>query len=470
MLLIGLLSAVLSTTAAAQSPSVPEAAVSSAPANGTDGHGTKLDLELLEKLDEAEALYDEAVLKLRDGDSEGGKAALRKCFGLMASSIEDGDLSAELRDDLLNMMEKIRTWERGETAIEAPSELDIPAEELASAATAQFLAPSPKRRKHIIPIDPENPVTKKYVEFYTSRRKESVEQALGRSGRYRKLIESALAKAGLPKELFYLVMAESEYKLNAMSRAGAAGLWQFMPFTGRKYGLEVSYWVDERFDPEKATRAAIRYLSDLHSWFKDWHLAMAAYNRGEGGIGRDLEFTRSTDFGTLSDRNGLPRETDHYVPKFMACVLVGENPEAYGLHPAYEEPEPYDEVPIERDLDLGVAAACAGTTREVLQKLNPTLRSWCTPKSRPGFKLRIPSGGKAAFLENLAKVKEWNPGPQLMRYTVRKGDNLGKLSRQFRTSVKNIVHLNNLHSAKFIRPGMVLKIQPGKGYGGKRKK
>ena len=462
MFLTGLLSAALAAAATAQH----EAVLSSAPANG---HAEKADLELLERLNEAETLYDDAVLKLRGGDSEGGGAALRKCFAIVASSIDDGDLSAEVRADLLNMLEKIRVWERADPAAEAPSELDLPAEEFESASTTPVLTAAPKRRKHIIPIDPENPITKKYIDFYTTRRRESVEQALARSGRYRKMIEAALAKAGLPKELFYLVMAESEYKLNAMSRAGAAGLWQFMPFTGRKYGLEVSYWVDERFDPEKATREAIRYLYDMHSWFKDWHLAMAAYNRGEGGIGRDLEFTRSTDFDTLSGRNGLPRETDSYVPKFMACVLIGENPEAYSLHPVYEEPEPYDEVPIERDLDLGVAATCAGTTREVMQRLNHTLRSWCTPKSRPGFKLRIPQGTKDAFLANLAKVKEWNPGPQLMRYTVRRGDNLGKISNQFRTTVKNIVHLNNLHSARFIRPGMVLKIQPGKGYYGKKK-
>ena len=284
------------------------------------------------------------------------------------------------------------------------------------------------------------------------------------------MILAELKKKGLPPELFYLVMVESEYKLDAVSPSGAAGLWQFMPGTARKYGLEVSYWVDERYDPVKSTRAAVQYLSDLYQWFGDWELALAAYNRGEGGIGRDLQFSRSTDFGSLAGRNALPQETHHYVPKFMACVMIGRNPGKYGLRPKYETPEAFDEVSLPRDLDLGVAAKCAGTTEGVLRRLNPELRSWCTPKDRPAFALRLPAGTKDAFSAELAKVTDWNPGPTMVRYRVKRGDSLGRIAKTYHTTVKAILETNKLRSARRITPGITLLIKPGRSSAAKPKR
>ncbi|MDE2314652.1 MAG: transglycosylase SLT domain-containing protein, partial [Elusimicrobia bacterium] len=307
-----------------------------------------------------------------------------------------------------------------------------------------------------------NPIVQRFIQIYTQRRPRSVEEALSRSGLYRDMILKALKKKGLPPQLLYLVMTESEFKYDALSRSGAAGLWQFMPGTARKYGLKVTYWNDERYLPEKETQAAVNYLYDLYQWFGDWDLALAAYNRGAGGLGQDMLESRSLSFSTLSHRDALPMQTHFYVPKFEACVLIGENPAKYGLHPHYETPEAYDTAVLPRALDLDIAARCAGTTMAVIRRLNPELRAWCTPKDAPNFALRIPWGTKDAFEAALAKVKDWNPGPTLIRYRVRPGDFLGRIARLHHTTVRSIIETNKIRHPRLIRPGMVLLIRPGR--------
>ena len=413
-------------------------------------------------LAEAESLYAKAVASFKEGKVYNARAQMKRAFALLVSLMDEDELPIEVHSDFLAMIEKIRAWEGRETSAESLGDLDVGAEELASTETGAV--PSAKPKTHVIRINPDNKITKKYIGIYTKKRPKSVEQALARSGRYRAMILKHLRRAKLPEELLWLVMVESEFKQKAISRSGAGGLWQFMPYTGRKFDLEVSYWVDERYDPEKATVAAIRYLTELHQWFGDWHLAMAAYNRGENGIGRDLKFSRSTDFAGLSKRGVLPGETHNYVPKFMACVLIGENPKRYGLNVEYDKPELFDTVDIKKPLDLKIAAKAAGVKEADIRRLNPSLRAWCTPKNSKSYALRIPKGIKASFLERLAKVKDWNPGPQLVKYKVRRGDYLGKIARKYRTSAKAIMRLNGIRNPKRLRIGMKLKIRPGKSF------
>lgn len=410
---------------------------------------------------QAQALYEEGAAALERGDEKGGRELVGRSFAALADSIEDARLAAELRSDVAGIADKIRAWDPAAAPAEEPGVLDASAEVLA----AEPPAPLPRAAaSSVFALDADNELTRKYIHLYTEKRKRGVEETLARSGRYRELIDRELKKAGLPPELFFLVMAESEYKLFARSHAGAAGLWQFMPFTARKYGLEVSFWIDERYDPEKATGAAIRYLSDLHRWFGDWHLAMAAYNRGENGLGRDLIATRSMNFDTTSRRGAMPLETRHYVPKVMACAFIGMDPAKYGLNPRYEEPLAYDAVALERDLSLEVAAQAAGVELEAIQRLNPQVRNWATPPNRPGFIFRVPKGSKESFLARLAEVADWNPGPSLLRYTVRKGDVLGRIAGRHRTTVKEIIALNEIRDPRRLRPGMVLKLKPGRGF------
>lgn len=399
-------------------------------------------------MDDAERRYAEAVRRFEAGDPEGGRAELKQAFDAVIENLDDDALPASLHAEFTAMLDKIRGWrspqEEGEAALGLDVSLDTGAARMAALA-----------------LDEDNPVVQKFIEIYAKGRPRTVEEALARSGRYRDMILGELKTKGLPAELLYLVMAESEYKYGAVSRSGAAGLWQFMPQTARKYGLEVSYWIDERFDPEKSTRAAARYLSDLYRWFGDWGLAIAAYNRGEGGLGRDMQSSRSADFDSLSGRKALPAETHQYVPKFTACALIGSDPAKYGLHPRYEKPEEYDTVSLPRDLDLGVAARCAGATETELRRLNPQLRAWCTPKNRPGFMLRLPQGATSLFAANLARTADWNPGPTMVRYRVRRGDSLSRIARLNRTTTRSILQTNKIQKARLIRPGMVLLIRPG---------
>lgn len=372
-------------------------------------------------------------------------------------------MAESLRPDFISSLEKARTYEGAPDPSERPGELDADSAQLAAVVPAA-VPDDVRRQKHGVPVNADDETVKRFIALYTKdNRRRAVEEALGRAERYRPMMEAALRRAKLPDELFWLVMTESEYKMKAVSGAGAAGLWQFMPATGRKYGLEVSYWVDERMDPEKATGAAVRYLKDLKEWFGDWHLALAGYNRGEGGVGRDMQFTRSTDFGTLSERGILPGETQNYVPKFMACVLLGENPGHYGLKPVAETPEPFETALVERDLDLEVAAKAAGTNLETIKRLNPELRAWCTPKGR-SYQLRIPAGSKDAFFANLAQVKDWNPGPKVLVHKVQKGEFLGKIAKKYRTTVRAIITHNELKNPKALRVGQVLRIPPGKAF------
>ncbi|MDE2491010.1 MAG: transglycosylase SLT domain-containing protein, partial [Elusimicrobia bacterium] len=431
----------------APDPSAPPA-LSSAPAASADQE-PDLDTEL----DRANDLYAEGLGLIRAGRAEEGRAKIKQAFGIIVDNLDDdASLPASLQLDFAAMLDKIRNWDILQPdESEAPGGLDVPDSALTGASAPGF---------EPIEIDTDNAIAQRFIQIYTKQRPRAVEDALARSGRYRAMIMSALKKRGMPPQLFYLVMTESEYEDDAVSPSGAAGLWQFMPGTARKYGLEVSYWVDERYDPVKATDAALHYLSDLYHWFGDWNLALAAYNRGEGGLGQDMKWSKSTTFGSLAGRDALPQQTHYYVPKFMACALIGSHPERFGLHPKYESPVEDDEVALPRQLDLSVAARCAGTTTAELHELNPELRAWATPKDRPGFILRLPQGTKTAFLAALAKVSDWTPGPTLVRYRVRRGDFLGRIARLNHTTVRSILLTNKIRNPRLLRPGTVLLIRP----------
>jgi membrane-bound lytic murein transglycosylase D len=161
------------------------------------------------------------------------------------------------------------------------------------------------------------------------------------------MIAGLLQEAGLPEELGYLVLIESSFLPNAVSPSGAAGLWQFVPQTARKYGLRINSWVDERRDPEKSTRAAMAYLKELHEHFGKWYLATAAYNAGQGTIKKAMKESGARDFWNLSDKSILKDETRDFVPKFVAATLIATNPQKYGFDLIdYDSPLDYEEVEV----------------------------------------------------------------------------------------------------------------------------
>ena len=416
---------------------------------------------LKQVIKEVESLYNQAVMAYEEGNINLAENLYKRALKKLAKSNLDAVLNYQLKEEYDNLFGKLdvllEEMERNSKSI-----LDVSKEEL---KRTENLEAEKIKGNYTIPVDIENSLVKKYIRLYTKgKRRKAIAEALERSGRYREMIFGVLEEYGLPRELVYLPVVESLYKVSAYSRARAVGLWQLMETPARNLGLAINYWIDERRDPEKSTRAALKFLKDLHAWFNDWHLALAAYNRGQRGIGSDLKFSKSVDFNQLVERKALPKETENFVPKFMACVIIGENYQDYGFSLNFEEPLNCDEVVLDKVIDLEVIAKCVGTKEAKIKQLNPALRAWCTPKNYPNFKLKLPPGTEERFLINIAKVKDLTPGRGFIRYKVRRGDILGRIARKYYTTVYAIKRDNKIRNINKIRRGQILIIRPGRKY------
>ena len=296
-----------------------------------------------------------------------------------------------------------------------------------------------------------------WVDFFTNRNREKFVPGLIRSGRYLPMIQRIFEEEGLPKDLGYMAHVESAYKVNAYSRAKAKGIFQFIAATGRRYGLRIDSWVDERSDPEKATRAATAYLKDLYGMFGDWYLAMAAYNAGEGKIQRAIDRTGKRDFWALASTRLLRNETVNYVPAILAATLISKDPKRFGFEFEPDPPVEYETIGVEGSVHLKVLARCAGTDLETMQKLNPALRRRQTP---PGAtEVRVPPGTGSATLAALADVPAADRAI-VARHVVEKGDTLGKLAKQYGVRSSEIQKANRMGKRTSLRPGESL-IVPG---------
>jgi membrane-bound lytic murein transglycosylase D len=306
-----------------------------------------------------------------------------------------------------------------------------------------------------------------YINYFSNRGRGTLEHALIRSGRYEDMIRRILQEEGVPQELIYLAQAESGFHPLAVSRAGARGMWQFMGSRAKGYGLERSWWVDDRQDPEKATRAAARHLKDLYTQFGDWYLAMAAYNSGPGTVQSAVKRTGYADFWELYRRNVLPRETRNYVPIIVAVTIMAKNPEQYGLDSVVKEkPVSYDTVKINYPIDLRLAAECVDVTTSDLLDLNPSLLRLTTPKDR-AFELHLPAGTADKFQTAVASI----PADKRVwwRYhKVQSGETLASIARTFHTTTKAIVEANDLNDTNLngdslpLETRLIIPIAPGK--------
>jgi membrane-bound lytic murein transglycosylase D len=296
-----------------------------------------------------------------------------------------------------------------------------------------------------------------WVDFFTNRHRDKFLPGLIRSGLYLPMIQRIFEEQGLPKDLAYMAHVESAYKVNAFSRAKAKGIFQFIAGTGRRYGLRIDNWVDERSDPEKATRAAAAYLKDLYAMFGDWYLALAAYNAGEGKIQRTLERTGQTDFWSLTSKRVLRNETVNYVPAILAATLISKDPRRFGFEFEPEPPLTYDTALVEGAVHLKVLARCAGTDIETMQRLNPALRRRQTP---PGItEVRVPPGTGTVMLASLADV----PSTERMaaeRHVVENGETLGGVARRYGVRPSAIQKANHMGKRTTLRPGELLLV-PG---------
>jgi len=292
------------------------------------------------------------------------------------------------------------------------------------------------------------------IELYQGRLREWFTEALARGGRYLPQIRATFAAEGIPQDLAYVALVESAFKTGALSRAKAKGVWQFMPATGKEYGLNRDWWIDERSSPEKATRAAAKYLKTLYQTFGDWPLALAAYNAGPGKVQRGLERYKANDYWALRRTRALRRETKNYVPMIHAAIVVAKAPEKYGFTYEPEAPLSFETVALQSAVDLRTISECAETTLDTVRLLNPELRRLATPVA---FALNVPEGKAATVKECLGKI----PPERRVRFrthVVARGQTLASIGRRYGVRAADIAQANALSADKRLGRGTELII------------
>lgn len=298
------------------------------------------------------------------------------------------------------------------------------------------------------------------IGMFSNNIKERFSLYLSRSGKYLEIMKEILRQKEVPENIVFLSLIESGFSPYAYSVAHAAGPWQFIASTAKRYGLEINWWKDERRDPVKSTFAAADYLKDLYGMFGSWNLAMAAYNAGEGRIQKAMKRSNADNYWALLGTKHIRPETKDYVPRFIAASLIANNPEDFGFGAIeYHEPLIFDEVKLNSPIDLSVAAECAGVSLDEIKKLNPELRRWCTPPDVSDYTLKIPSGTKEQFLEALASIPETERFT-IERYTVKKGDTFQKIARRTGIPVPVILSLNSMEKIMPLKNGSVIYLPP----------
>jgi membrane-bound lytic murein transglycosylase D len=302
-----------------------------------------------------------------------------------------------------------------------------------------------------------------YVELFQGRLHEYIEGGMRRGSQYLPMIQQVFRAEGLPLDLAYVPLIESSFRPEALSRARAKGVWQFMRGTALENGLKHDWYVDERSDPKKATVAAAAYLKALSEQFGgDWHLALASYNSGPGRVQRAIKQVGRSDFWSISAKpKALPRETREYVPMILAAIVIARNPAQYGFSVDSSEPRPaFETVAVSHPVDLRRVAEWAGTSLVTIHELNPELRRQTTPKDS-AYELKVPVGTSAEIARHLNESTDIQL-PAETYYTVKQGDTLPGIARKLRVSRADLAEANDLRTNARLAAGQKL-IVPGDG-------
>ncbi len=310
---------------------------------------------------------------------------------------------------------------------------------------------------------PDHKTIRGAVSLFANEMKPSIQESLVRSAKYKPLIDKALDEAKLPRGLAYLPVIESAYLPTLTSRAGAHGIWQFMAETAREYGLRVDWWVDERADPERSTRAAVAYLKDLYRQFNDWPLALAAYNAGPNRIRRAMDDSGATTFWELQEAAAVPRETRGYVPTFFAALIIASDPAGYGFKLGEALPVACCPLPaplttgngqpatveMSGPVSLQFVADVAGVDEGRLRELNPALRHGVAPPGR--WAIRVPQKAAETIAARAATLRNDDANIAVCSYTLRGSDTLKRLARAIGTDVDTLTAMNGR-----VRPGATI--------------
>ncbi len=428
----------------------------------------------------SEKHYEAGDRELALGHLDKARIEFDQALDVLLQSPYGARSDARLRDHFDKLVDRISAREvaalaAGDGFAEKPSEpasidelLEVATFEKpskAAASTEATVSADLQSTSHDIPI-PLNEKVLSYIELFQGRLRDFLASGLERGASYLPMIQNVFRAEGLPLDLAYIPLIESAFKPSALSRAQAKGMWQFMRGTALENGLKHDWYIDERADPEKATRAAAKYLHTLYNMFDDWHLALASYNGGPGRVQRAMQKTGINDFWQLSsNQQRLPRETREYVPMILAAIIIAKNPAQYGFDAApamltagnATAALKYEKVALPQAMDLRRVAEWCGKPIDEIQALNPELRRWTTPVRNSGYEVKVPVGTGDKLRERLRSATP-SELASLNWYRVKNGESLASIARKLSVSREDLAEANSLTVKSHVRSGQQLVV------------
>jgi membrane-bound lytic murein transglycosylase D len=411
--------------------------------------------------------------ELEQGHTEAAKHDFDRAVDVLLESPYGGRTEPRVREHFDRLVDRISTYEvralaAGDGFTEKkyePASID----ELLTVSTTFGTPAAPSALKDTVQLDlltaihdipiPLNARVLSYVELFQGRLHDFIEEGMKRGSKYLPMIQGVFRAEGLPLDLAYVPLVESAFKPNALSRANAKGVWQFMSGTALENGLRRDWYIDERSDIEKATVAAAKYLHVLSNLFSgDWHLALASYNGGPGRMQRAVKNAKVADFWKLAENPRLlPRETREYVPMILAAIVIARNPAQYGFDFEPEAAKEYDRVTLPRPVDLRRVAEWTDTTVDEIQALNPELRRWTTPVKDTQYELKVPAGTADLVAGRLADATAADLA-SLKFYTVKPGETLLAIAKKLHVSKADLAEANYLTGGARLAAGQKLMV------------
>jgi membrane-bound lytic murein transglycosylase D len=448
---------------------VPSPAVAPSPAPVVQAPAPPAPDPVLTLLAESNRHFEDGERELQLGHLEMAKTAFNRSLEVLLESSFGARSEPRIREHFDRLVERVSAYEimalaQGDGFTEKkyePATIDqllagTPAE-TPDATDAIKQAVADDGAAHDIDIPLNNRVLA-FVELFTGRLRGYLTDGLRRGAQYLPMIQDVFRAEGLPLDLAYVPLVESAFKPNALSRAKAKGIWQFMRGTGLENGLKHDWYIDERAEPEKATRAAAKYLKTLYGMFGDWHLALASYNGGPGRVQRALKASGRDNFWAVSEtKRYLPRETRDYVPLILAAMIIARNPAQYGIDIEPLDAPLFEKVALPVPTDIRRVAEWIGTSVDSLQDLNPELRRWTTPIRSTDYELKVPAGTAEIVSARLADTRP-EELTTVNHYTVKKGETLQTIARRLKVSRTDLADANYLSQKARVQVGQQLVI------------